>query len=65
MNHLHRAGRFSVEVTRAEAEDFDAVVLAGGVANPDQLPAVEFIQEMFSAGRPTALDTNRISCILN
>jgi protease I len=39
-------------------DDFDAVVLPGGVANPDLLrrdaAAVDFIMSMFEAGKPLA-----------
>lgn len=61
MNHLDRADRFPVDLTTAEAEvdDFDAVVMPGGVANPDQLrldgPAVNFVRAMFAAGKPAAV----------
>ncbi len=60
MNHLDKADRFHVDRTTAEAQvdDFDAVVLPGGVANPDQLrldePAVNFVRAMFVAGKPVA-----------
>ena len=60
MNHLDKADAFKVDKTtsQAKAEDYDALVLPGGVANPDQLrmdrPAVEFVQAMFRAGRPAA-----------
>jgi protease I len=60
MNHLEKAGRFSVDGTTKEVrvDDFDAVVLPGGVANPDQLrldePAVDFLRAMVSAGKPVA-----------
>jgi protease I len=61
MNHLDKADRFPVDLTTAEAEveDFDAVMMPGGVANPDQLrldgPAVSFVQAMFAAGKPAAV----------
>jgi protease I len=59
-NHLDAADVF--EATSATSElaigDFDAVVLPGGVANPDQLrmdgPAVAFLREWISDGRPVA-----------
>jgi protease I len=60
MNHMDRADRFAVDGTTADVqvEDFDAVVLPGGVANLDQLrldgPAVQFIRAMFGAGKPVA-----------
>ncbi len=61
MNHLDKSGRFPVDLTTAGAEvqDFDALVLPGGVANADRLrcddSAVAFVQEMFRAGRPAAI----------
>ncbi len=59
-NHLDRADTFTVdlETTAAKVEDFDAVVLPGGVANPDRLrtdePAVEFVARFADAGKPIA-----------
>jgi protease I len=52
----------SIAVTRtlddAEAEDYDALVLPGGVANPDQLridsQAVDFARDFFESGKPIA-----------
>ena len=58
--HLDKADTKRVDVTVAEArvEDFDAVVLPGGVANPDQLrthdEAVSFVREAVAAGLPVA-----------
>src|ERR1700733_10280571 len=41
-----------------EAEDYDALVLPGGVMNPDQLrmnkKAVEFAQQFLESGKPVA-----------
>jgi len=60
MNHLDKAGKYSVDGTTKEVrvDDFDAVVLPGGVANPDQLrldePAVTFLEAMVGAGKPVA-----------
>lgn len=60
MCHLDRADRFPVDlVTDAvHAEDFDAAVLPGGVANSDHLrtdaAAVDFLMAMFEAGKPVA-----------
>src|SRR4051812_33112456 len=57
-NHFDRADRFSVDVAveEADADDFDALLLPGGVANPDQLrgnpKAVEFARRFFEAGKP-------------
>ena len=50
-HHMQAADRFKVEmnVADAHAADFDALVLPGGVANPDQLrlsrEAIDFIRE--------------------
>ena len=60
MNHMDKADRFPVDRETAEVTvgDFDAVVLPGGVANPDQLrmdgAAVSFIRSMVEAGKPVA-----------
>lgn len=60
MNHLDTADRFAVDGTTADLHiaDFDAVVLPGGVANPDQLrlnaAAVKFVNAMIAAGKPVA-----------
>jgi protease I len=59
-NHLDKADTFSVDdvVGEAPAESFDALVLPGGVANPDFLRmderAVSFVREFFERGRPVA-----------
>ena len=60
-NHLDKADTFDVDLTTGNlrVEDFDGLMLPGGVANPDQLrmdgPAVHFIQEFFAAGKPAAV----------
>jgi protease I len=60
MRHLDRAGRFPVDRTTEDvrADEFDAVILPGGVANPDLLrrdaAAVDFLLAMFEAGKPVA-----------
>jgi protease I len=59
-NHLDKADTFDVDVTTSSANvgDFDALVLPGGVANPDALrldkDAVEFVRGFFDAGKPVA-----------
>jgi protease I len=44
---------------RAKAADFDALLLPGGVMNPDSLrmepPAVAFVKSFFDAGKPVAV----------
>lgn len=45
-------------VPEMKADDFDALVLPGGVINPDQLrvneDAVSFVRDFFAAGKPVA-----------
>jgi protease I len=61
MKHLDKSDTYPVDQTLAEADadDFDAVVLPGGVANPDQLrteaDAIEFLQQIFRAGKPVGV----------
>jgi protease I len=47
-----------VPLARAEASDFEALVLPGGVMNPDALrmqeDAVAFVKAFFDAGKPVA-----------
>jgi protease I len=59
-NHLDKADTFSVDRTAgvADASDYDALVLPGGVANPDALrtdpDAVAFVRAFFDQGKPVA-----------
>ncbi|ETD30079.1 type 1 glutamine amidotransferase domain-containing protein [Williamsia sp. D3] len=59
-NHLDKADQFAVDKVVAEvpSADFDALVLPGGVANPDNLrmndEAVKFISGFFTEGKPVA-----------
>jgi protease I len=59
-NHLDKADSFDVDrtVAEADADDYDALVLPGGVANPDILRtddgAVAFTRAFFEAGKPVA-----------
>ena len=60
-NHLDRADTFRVDRTAADAsaDDYDGLVLPGGVANPDNLrthtEAIEFIRAFFKAGKPVGV----------
>ena len=57
-NHLDKGETFTAEktVADADADEYDALVLPGGVANPDQLrteeAAVGFVRSFFEAGKP-------------
>ena len=59
-NHLDKADAFQADkaVGDASADDYDGLMLPGGVANPDNLrshaDAVEFVQEFVNAGKPIA-----------
>ena len=59
-NHLDKADTFTVDRTAADAKesDYDALILPGGVANPDALrvdeDAVGFVRDFFAAGKPVA-----------
>jgi deglycase len=59
-NHLDKAGTYPVakQVRDATVEDYDALVLPGGVANPDFLrtepEVVRFVREFFTTGKPVA-----------
>jgi protease I len=58
--HLDAADAFPVDLTvdEASADDFDLLVLPGGVANPDALrqnaKALDLVRGFFSAGKPVA-----------
>jgi protease I len=58
--HFDKGDRFRVDVSldAANSDDFDALVLPGGVVNPDQLrmqpKAVEFVKGFVDAGKPIA-----------
>jgi protease I len=60
-NHLDKADTFTVDLTadKAKAEDYSALVLPGGVANPDQLRtdanAVRLVKDFFAANKPVAV----------
>lgn len=60
-NHLEKGDTFVVDVTfeDASADDFDALVLPGGVANPDALRmeerAVAFIGSFVRSDKPVAV----------
>ena len=58
-NHYDKADTFRVDATveEASAEEYDALVLPGGVGNPDTLRmdenAVAFVRGFFDAGSPS------------
>ncbi len=59
-NHLDKGDTFPVDkaVSQASTDEYDGLVLPGGVANPDFLrndpDAVQFVRSFFEAGKPVA-----------
>jgi deglycase len=59
-NHFDKGDTFEVDKTTAEAsaDDYDGLVMPGGVANPDRLRTdergVAFVRAFFEAGKPVA-----------
>lgn len=60
-NHFDRGDRFQVDVQveAANADEYDALLLPGGVASPDQLrtnaKAIQFVRKFFEAGKPVGV----------
>jgi protease I len=60
VNHDKKGDTFKVDLTldRAQPEEFDALLLPGGVANPDRLRtnkrAMEFVKSFVDAAKPIA-----------
>jgi protease I len=60
MNHDEKGDKFPVDkqLSGVSASDYDALLLPGGVANPDKLraipQAVQFVKDFAKAGKPIA-----------
>lgn len=60
-NHFDKAQKFRVDVPldAANAQQYDALLLPGGVANPDQLrtqpKAVQFVKHFFDHAKPVGV----------
>ena len=60
-NHYDKADEFAVDrtVEEASASDYDALVIPGGVGNPDTMRgdenAVGFVREFFEQGKPVGV----------
>jgi protease I len=60
MNHADKGATVAVDVTLAEAKppEFDALLIPGGLMNPDTLrsndEALEFVRHFFRQGKPVA-----------
>jgi protease I len=59
-NHFTPADKLSVDraIEEVDASDYDALMIPGGVGNPDQLRGdenvVSFVRDFFEAGKPVA-----------
>jgi deglycase len=60
-NHYDKADKFKVDrtVEEARADDYDALVIPGGVGNPDTMRmdenAVDFTRQFFEQGKPVGV----------
>jgi len=60
VNHMDKSGTYPVDrvVSEADPQRYDALVLPGGVGNPDKLrmdpDAVRFVRSFFAQGKPVA-----------
>ena len=60
MNHADKGDKFEVDLTLddAKADEFDALLIPGGLMNPDELrstpEATDFARHFFDAGKPVA-----------
>jgi hypothetical protein len=60
MNHADKGDKFDVDIALDEArpEEFDALMIPGGLMNPDELratpEALEFTKHFFGEGKPVA-----------
>jgi protease I len=60
MNHADKGDKFDVDLTLDDArpEDFDALMIPGGLMNPDTLrstpEALDFVRHFFDEGKPVA-----------
>ena len=61
MNHADKGDKFDVDLTLDEArpEEFDALMIPGGLMNPDELrgtpEALQFTRHFFENGKPAAV----------
>lgn len=71
MNHDEKGDKFDVDLTlaQAKAEDFDALLIPGGLLNPDEMrqqdSALEFTRNFFEAGKPVAVICHGPQVLIN
>ena len=61
VNHLDKSGTYPVDklVSEASVDDYDGVILPGGLLNPDSLrqdeSVISFLQDFFKTGKPVGV----------
>lgn len=71
MNHDEKGDKFDVDLTldSARADDFDALLMPGGLLNPDAMrqeeSALEFVRGFFDAGKPVAVICHGPQVLIN
>jgi protease I len=71
MNHTEKGDKFDVDLTLDEAhpEDFDALMIPGGLYNPDAMriseKALEFTRYFFGEGKPVAVICHGPQVLIN
>jgi protease I len=71
VNHDEKGDKFDVDLTldRARAGDFDALLIPGGLMNPDTMrqeeSALEFVRRFFDAGKPVAVICHGPQVLIN
>ncbi len=71
VNHDEKGDKFDVDLTlgEARAEDFDALLIPGGLMNPDAMrqeeSAIAFVRGFFDAGKPVAVICHGAQVLIN
>ena len=71
MNHDEKGDKFDVDLTldSAQVDDFDALLMPGGLLNPDAMrqeeSALEFVRGFFDAGKPVAVICHGPQVLIN
>lgn len=71
VNHDEKGDQFDVDLTlsAARGKDFDALLIPGGLMNPDAMrqeeSAIEFVRHFFEAGKPVAVICHGPQVLIN
>ncbi len=71
VNHDEKGDKFDVDLTlgEARADDFDALLIPGGLMNPDAMrqeeSAIAFVRGFFEAGKPVAVICHGPQVLIN